>query len=202
MLIDYGLSLSSEYVNIGIDIFPDILGYILMFLALKKLSPYSVGFKNAKYMSIFMMFLGGVTFALPLAALFGKGLGIISSAISYCMFIRDMAVFVFNIFVFVGIRELAKDVELPKTARYATAAMVLSALYFVPRVSIFIVSFTEAQMGFVALFYSIFWYISLLFNLFLSFNCYVHICYEGEEDPDVKETFIEKLLSKLKNHSD
>ena len=99
MLIEYGITVSSKF-NIGIDIFPDILGYFLMFYATRKLSPYSQGFKNARFMSILMMVLGAATLILPIAALFQKGLPIISTALQYCYFTRDIFVFIFSVFVF------------------------------------------------------------------------------------------------------
>lgn len=198
MLIDYGVSVNSSF-NIGFDIFPDILGYVLMFIATRKLSPYSSGFKNAKVVSCIMMVFGSLSFVLPIVAIFGKGLALISNLMRYCIIARDLFVFLFNILVFYGIRELAKEVELSKVAKYAVTATVLSSLYFIPRVSLFIISFTQGQMGFIALFYSIFWYVSLLFNVFLCFNCHVRICYEGEEDPEAKESIFEKIIKKLRN---
>lgn len=201
MLIEYGITVSSEF-NIGIDIFPDILGYFLMFYATRKLSPYSQGFKNARFMSILMMVLGAATLILPIAALFQKGLPIISTALQYCYFTRDIFVFIFSVFVFAGIRELAKDVDLPKVASKAVTATVLWALYLIPRISIFIVNYTDAQKSFVSILYSIFFYIALLFSVYVLFNCHVRICYEGEEDPETKESVIEKFIKKIKNKPD
>ena len=54
LLLDRLLLLNEEY-SIGIDVIPDIIGIVLIFIALRKLSPYSFGFKGAKYMCYPMM---------------------------------------------------------------------------------------------------------------------------------------------------
>jgi len=197
-LIDYGVVISSEF-NIGFDVYPDLIGYIVIFIALRKLTPYGKGFKNAKFMCYPLFLIGLGLIALPLIALAKSHLSLIALLIQYCYIARDIAWIMFSMLLFSGIRELASEVELPKIVKRTTVAFVLGLLYFLPRISIYIINFTQAQKAFVIYWYSLLWYVFLFFSLYLTFNCYMYICYEGEEDPEIKEGRLSRLLDKMKN---
>lgn len=197
-LLDYGILLNNDY-GIGFDIYPDLAGFILMFIALRKLSPYGRGFRYAQYFCYPLFAVGGALIALPLLSLAGAHLSLIKTAIDYVYFARDLLTALLCIMLFAGIRELSLDVELPKIARRSVIAFVLVMLFFIPRSALELISFTDAQRSFLILWYQLFWYICLFFILFLCFNCYMYICYEGEEDPEIKESKILKFLNKLHN---
>ena len=197
MMIDYGIKTIAEY-NIGFDIFPDIIGYIFFFLAMKKLKPYAEGFKYAKYVTYFLILLGSVTLGVQIFS-FTKSHGALLAKILYhCDFARLVLFALFNIFAFSGIRKLANDVELPKIARRAVAALIINLLCFIMKISDYAFTFTEAQRAFIIIIYSLTWYILLFFSLFLVMGCYMYICYEGEEEIIVPENKIAIFLNKLK----
>ncbi len=198
--INYGVIICSEPL-IGFDVFPDLLGYILMFIALKKLSPYADGFKNAKLMCYPLFIIGGAQIALPLIALLPSvSKALIFIVISYVTLAQDFLILLFSMLLFIGIRSLSLEVELPKIAKRAVAAFVICLLYSVPKIAISLVSFTQAQKSFIIIFYSLMFYAYVFFSIFLCFNCYMYICYEGEEDPEIKESKLSKFFDKLNSN--
>ena len=198
MMIDYGIKTIAEY-NIGFDIFPDIIGYIFFFLAMKKLKPYAEGFRYAKFVTYFLMALGGVTLATQICSFTNSHGEILAAVLYHCEFARLVLFALFNIFAFSGIRKLAYNVDLPKIARRAVAALIINLLYFIMKISVYAFTFTEAQRAFIIILYSLTWYILLLFSLFLVMGCYMYICYEGEEEIIVPESKLAAFLKKLKN---
>ena len=197
MMIDYGIKTIAQY-NIGFDVFPDIIGYIFFFIAMKKLKPYAEGFKYAKIVTYFLMVLGGVTLAAQIFSFTNSHGEIIAEVLYHCEFARLVLFALFNIFAFSGIRKLSNDVELPKIARRAVAALIINLLYFIMKISIYAFSFTEAQRAFIIIIYSLTWYILLFFSLFLVMGCYMYICYEGEEEIIVPENKLATFLKNLK----
>ena len=194
-MIDYGIKTIAEY-NIGFDIFPDIIGYIFFFIAMKKLKPYAEGFKYAKFMTYFLILLGGVTLGAQIFSFTNSHGSLLAKILYHCEFARLVLFALFNIFVFSGIRKLAKDVDLPKIARHAVVALIINLLYFIMKISIYAFSFSEAQRSFIIILYSLTWYILLFYSFFLIMGCYMYICYEGEEEIIVPEN---KLATFIRN---
>ena len=206
MMIEVGVK-TSEIYNIGFEIFPDIIGYVFFFLALRKLKSYAPGFKLAKYVCYPLLALGSVKFVAQLLSLIDRytalSLGesfqsVISGILGTCEFAKVALLMLFNLFLFQGIRTLAKEVELPKISRRAVVAIVLNLLYFIVRASVYVFPYSDAQIAFLYYVYTILWYALLFFTIFLVFGCYMYICYEGEEDIIVPESRLSRFIKRNK----
>mgnify|MGYP003571345824 CR=1 FL=1 len=197
MMVEVGVS-TSEIYNIGFEIFPDVIGYVLFFLALKKLRHYSRGFRIAKSLTYILMPLGGIKLIAQAWSFTGLYAQTISRILDGCELSKVVLLSLFNIFLFSGIRELAKEVELPKIVRRSLIALLINLLYFVTRMVVYVAPFTDAQAAFLYYVYNILWYILLFFTFFLVFSCYMYICYEGEEDITVPESKITAFFKRLK----
>ena len=197
MMIDFGVSTIAEY-NIGFDVFPDIVGYIIFFTALKKLSRHASGFRIAKYLSIPLIVLGAVKLAAEGFSFFGKYGSVISSVLDACEWAKLTLFVIFNLFLLSGVRSLAARVELPKTVKRSTGAMIINLLYFIMKVSVYAFPFAEGERYFMILSFSLTWYLLVFFTIFVMFNCYMYICYEGDENIMIPESRLTKLLKKIK----
>ena len=62
MTLEAGLLVNAS-PKIGFDIFPDLLGYLFFYLALRKLSPYALGFRQAKNVCYLLFPVGALTLA-------------------------------------------------------------------------------------------------------------------------------------------
>ena len=95
----------------GIDFPPDILAYILIFIALNKLSLYGKKIKIASYICIPLLAQSALKIALQLAGLFVEipGKDVFFNALA----ISDMTLTLpFHFFMLIGFAELASEVEL------------------------------------------------------------------------------------------
>lgn len=197
MMLDFGISTMPDF-NLGFDAFPDIVGYIFFFIALKKLSPYSQGFRNARIVSIFLLALGSVTLCAQALSFFGKYGETLALILDICSFARLIIFTLFNAFLLWGVRSLAKRVNLPKIERRAIALLIISLLSFTIRTSVYAFSFTDAERAFLTLLFSIIWYVQVFFSMYTMFNCYMYICYEGEEQIVVPESKLTAFVKRLK----
>lgn len=204
MMVEIGVR-TSDVFNIGFEIFPDVIGYILFFLALKKLESYASGFKYAKFLSYPLLALGSIKFIAQLSSLlvkytalsFGEDFpAIVSNILGGCEFAKISLLSLFSLFLFSGIRALSKEVELPKISNRAIAAMLMNLIYFVVRISVYIFPFNDAEKAFMYYVYTITWYLLLFFTIFLVFNCYMYICYEGEEDIIVPQSKFSSFIKR------
>ena len=206
MLIDYGMKIGSTS-NIGIDIFPDILGYILFFIALRTLSRHALGFSRAKGICIPLIVLGSITFLGQLLALFGVGSKYVLSVLTYTEYLKYPLLLFFHIGILDGIHSLALDVDLPKLSLRAQWGKLLSVLYYVLGICLIIFEvvfptptgkaaavYSAIGIGFQILFYVMFIYVFTVI-----FSSYRQICYEGDEQMDSPSNNpLNKLYEKYK----
>ena len=205
MMIEIGSSTSQLY-NIGFEIFPDLAGYVLFFLAMRKLKPYAKGFGLAKPVCYPLMALGSVKFIAQLLSLtakytglsFGESFeGVIANVLGACEYFKFAILMLFCLFVFCGIMSLSKEVGLPKISKFALAAVIYNLVYFTVRFSSYVFPFTDAQKVFLYYVYTLMWFLLLMISIILVFQCYMYICYEGEEEIVVPES---KITSFIKRH--
>ena len=174
-----------------------LIGYSLIFYALLKLSPYTRGFKIAKYTAVPLALYSLFSSVLTLASKAGVDISVFDGAKLVLKPIVAVLVFAFHLFLLWGIRELAKTTELTKIADKAVRNFVVGAFYFA--LSVFGMINTPIQedfakyFGLPTLLIGLVWYI---LNIMLIYSCYMWICLEGDEDMARKPSrfaFINKL---------
>lgn len=191
MMLEAGLLVNAS-PKIGFDIFPDLLGYLFFYLALRKLSPYALGFRQAKNVCYLLFPVGALTLAGQIMGWIGIGLSFVPDLLAYAKLATNLLLFFFHLAYLMGISKLATDVGLPKLSAKAKIGMILSLPCYLLGVLLqtgerLIPDLLAAHAGiysYIGLFYQLLFYAVYFFNLYLIFSSYRLICYEGEEDPD------------------
>ncbi len=196
MMLDTGWQISASPA-LGFDIFPDILGYLLMLRSMRYLKKNSRDFTLFYYVVIALCIPGTVTFIsqvtgaiIRLAGL--SGIAVIADIVAICGYIENPLMLVAILFLTSAIRELATDLGLYKLSRLALVSSVFSACYYLLSS---VASFVGLP-GFVVLAIALLAYIQLILLLVTVFSCYRQIGFEGEEDLPEKENPFEKLMKK------
>ncbi|MGM9636843.1 MAG: hypothetical protein ACI3YK_02540 [Eubacteriales bacterium] len=204
-LLLYGYLMLITAGNSYIDFFPDLLGYLFFWLALRKLTPYSMGFRRAKSICIPLFAVGAVTLAGQILSQFAVGGAIVTDLLVYSELAKNALLLFFHIGLMKGIIELSRDVELPRLCGRGRIGMILSVcLYLIAIIlqslELLVPSLVESHAtaySFAGLVYMLLFYGMFFFNLFLIFSCYRQICYEGEEDLTLPDNPLEKLFKKI-----
>ncbi len=202
-MLVWGLAIDPS-IGLGFDILPDLLGYVLFFVALGKLRPYSKGFVLARFVTLPLMLLGGVTFAAQSVAVLGLWVPSISE---YWSLIQDVIsiggtvstplLFFFHLYLCQGIRDLATEVELPKVVTRSKIAACLSSVFYLGQLLAGILSLPLLMLWFFAIMtYAVYFY-----YLFLLYSCYMHIVY-ADETPKEASDPLTRMLSKMKKNND
>lgn len=194
MMLVVGPSINAE-LGLGLDAFPDVLGYILFLLGLRNLRPYSKNFVFAWWLTIPLIAIGGVIFGSELIAYFGGWHKPIAALLSYVDYIHYPLLVFFHIYLCLGIKELANEVGLPKIVRRSYSAMLLTTLYYLFRM-VLPASTTSSLLALVALLLPLITYFYMLYYLF---SCYARIIYADEEQksiPNPLMTLLEKKKTK------
>lgn len=203
MMLDSGWTIS-ETPYIGLDIFPDILGYICMYISMKHLRKSSKDLNIFAWITLGLSVLGGalligqitaavMRFVYP-AGLEGAGLFIM-----ICGYIKNPIMLAAVLYLTGGLKDVANSVGLYPLAKKTTVASVVSALYYLVQSVFTITSVANIPVPSVIFFAAaLLFYVQLFLILSLIFSYYRQIGYEGE-DTSVKEHPLEKLRKKLKN---
>ena len=172
--------------EVGIDIFPDLAGYLLMLAAANRLDGYARGFSLFKKALYPLIAVGALTLLVGYASIFGEMLFLLETLTRYLKLATLLFQGVAFFFLFAGIISLASEVELPgiaSRARFVAATgvvyysfqtiLTVTALLPLPISSQTLSPFMTASM-LIGMFF-------LIFGEVVLFNCYRYICYEGEE---------------------
>lgn len=165
----------------GVDIFPDSLAYLLITLALIKLSAYNTGFRRAKLISLPLLAAAVVSDVFQILAAadilpLGLPQRLLMAAVSCGLLVMYW-------FTLDGVSQIAKEVGRDDIAvkarrnRLLTAAYTLSALLF--QTDLDFVRELAMYFGIVFLLLGILW---VFFNGTLFYSCYMWICLEGDEN--------------------
>lgn len=191
--------------NLGFDILPDLLAYILIYRGLKNLKPYSKGFVYARLLTIPLLGLGAVTFTCQGIALAGKGVaavakhwGLLSTIVNTVDTVSIPFLFFFLFYLCMGIRELAGEVELPKVVTRAKIASLLSSTYFLGKLLIGILPLPNIVHWLVGILSFVVYFVFL----YLLFSCYMHIVYADEEPKQMSLPLFNLLDKSKKKDSD
>lgn len=193
MMLVIGPSINAE-LGLGLDAFPDVLGYVLFLLGLRNLRPYSKNFVFAWWLTIPLIAIGAVIFGAELIAYFGLWQTSIASLLSYIDFIHYPLLVFFHIYLCLGIKELANEVGLPKIVRRSYTAMLLTTLYYLFRM-LLPATTTYPIIALIALLLP---FITYFYMLYYLFSCYARIIYADEEQKSLPNPLM-TLLEKKKN---
>ena len=210
MLIDYGVEINADY-GIGFDIFPDILGYILFFLALKNLSRHAKGFSRAKSICTLLIFIGAVTLVAQLFSLTGIWLKYLSIILNCTEYVKYPLLLLLHIGIMDGIHSLALDVDLPKLSDKASIGKIISIIYYCTGICMIVY-----ELGFgtptgkaatiyssIGICFQILFYLMFFYNFCVLFSSYRQICYEGDENMDEPEKNpLSLLYNKIKEKTE
>ncbi len=186
----------------GVDVPPDFLGYILIFIALCKLGNYEKKLKYAKFVCIPLIVFSGVKLTLSLLSAFGAGeYRTAQNAADYAVIVLLL---VFYFFLLLGIRDLAVSVELEKNARKSVRNLVIIVVFYVFTVIVNLyaqgVIPNDRGIGAGELFaiQQLFGYVVRFLNLVQFISCYMWICLEGDEDMTSRQSALVRFVQRLK----
>jgi len=173
-------------LNPGVyDGFTNLFGYLIMLYAMLSLRVYNRSLKAAFYMLLPLTLLGGfsfVTTALEFLSLYA---------------LPDTTVTLLS-----GLRDLARETEIPVLVQRATLCRVLTYIYYILFAALEVTAMNEAATDFAVnavIPILLFGFVTVLLNLHLIFNCYRWICLP--EDLEMKEApsrfgFVNKIREK------
>ncbi|HHX54429.1 MAG TPA: hypothetical protein GX704_05900 [Clostridiales bacterium] len=182
----------------GVDVFPDVFGYLLILFALSKLRPYAPKRFGA---AVYLLYA-----ALPISAL-NDGLGIylaitksaptlfktVVSALSAALM---LAVYVF---IILGIIYIARDVSNYKIERRALRSLVYTGIFAAMSVISMLTKLMPQDAGAafnsMYILFGIFWALALAV---LIYSCYMRICAPGDEDmPEHNLGPLDRLIERV-----
>ena len=174
----------NETLNVGFDFFPDILGCILFYIALKKLSPYSKKFFISKYIVLTMSVPSILTLFSQVMIFFKNKPNFYYNIYETAEYIKYPIQFVFHVFLFLGIIELSKDVGIKSIVLRSIISLIISSFYFVAGMYLIFtqnVIFSNQIYNIIGFIFQLLFYIMMFWNLFLIFSCYRNIIYEEDD---------------------
>lgn len=187
----------------GVHVPPDFIGYLLMFWACNKLSPYSIFFRKTNYTLIALSAISAGLFVSEIMVLFNSSPILFEAEL---IFIKTVINAVMHFFLFKAIIEISTDVGRTKIAikckrnTYITLAILTcQAIFCVPFIDFAIKDeifrhVTDIGVNFM-----------IILNMIQIFSCYMWICYEGDEEMDIDNANdpLSKLTSKMaKEHAE
>ena len=189
---------------VGIDIFPDLAGYLLMLAAASRLEDYAKGFATFKKCLYPLIALGTLSFMIGIFSVTGLYTAYLEVAIdavkAASLLVQGIAFF----FLFAGIVSLANEVDLPGVAQRARYACVVGSVYYAFQFILTLgyelpIGISEATLAPFTMASMMIFLIYVILSEIVFFNCYRYICYEGEEyfNPQDIESPIAKFLNKL-----
>lgn len=203
MMLDSGWTIS-ETPYIGLDIFPDIVGYICMYISMKHLRKSSKDLNIFAWITLGLSVLGGALLIGQITAavmrfVYPAGLEKAGLFIMICGYVKNPIMLAAVLFLTSGLKEVASSVGLYSLAKKTTAVSVVSALYYLIQSVFTITSVGNIPVPSVIFFAAaLLFYVQLFLILSLIFSYYRQVGYEGE-DTSEKEHPLEKLRKKLKN---
>lgn len=179
----------------GFDVTPDILGFLISYLGIRKLSEYGCGWDVLKKYMYVILPAGGVTAILQIIIFFGNDLGIYT----YWSYAYTALLMVYNVLLLTAVYKIAEDTEVKSIKAKAKRNMILGIAYY------FIMLFLDIPVAYVQNLKSylssviplgfiifVFGYLWQFLNLAVIFSCYMWICAPGDEDMPVKESKFSK----------
>ena len=207
MLLEVGVSVNSEYM-IGLDIFPDVAGYLFMLAAARRLKDYSQYFEKMLITLIPIIVLSSGVLVFQVMGAFGIEASFVALMLENADYIIFPIRMLMLVFMFSGIRYLAEDVDMPKIARRATVAIWLCAASHITDVLVKlegtsgVFKMSAAALSILSMISVLLWYVFIIYSMYEVFSCYMYICREGDEDMNRRKIFnpLEKLLESFQKN--
>lgn len=204
MMIELSVRTSVAY-PIGIDLFPDLAGYLLMLTAACRLSGYAKGFDRFRIALYPLLAVGCVKFVVGTLSAFGLFEGTLAAVMTVCGYLSVLLQPVAFFFLFAGIMSLAFSVELPHIASQARFLAVIGTAYYIAQLLLNIVAgytslLTPVWASNLNFIFSIVFLIYVILAEVCLYRSYMYICYEGEETVTKEDAVnpLAHILDKLK----
>lgn len=200
LIFGYMMFLGTYYM--GVKIPPEVLGYILIFIALTKLGAYDKKLKAASFATLPPLALSAFKLYTQIAAATGAQL---SGSVSTFITVADMALsIVFYTALLLGIASLADSVDLPNVAWKAKRNLVIVFIYYAFTVytNLYAAGTVPHVRGIeptaLLSLYGLATYALIALMLLLFLSCYMRICLEGDEDMPYEPGRLERRLNSIK----
>lgn len=200
MMLDQSWALSASPA-VGVDIFPDVIGYILMVASMKHLRKSSKDLNIFAYIVTFMACLSGIWALFQVSGVIMRfvslgGLEVISVAEDIYFALKYPVMIAAILFLSSGLREVAISVELDKLSRKTAIFTAISAVCYVGMSVQSLLPVGQIWAYFAALSISLLFFVQYFMMLALIFSYYRQIGFEGEDDVPEKEPLMIRLLQK------
>lgn len=200
MMLDQSWALSASPA-VGIDIFPDVIGYILMVASMKHLRKSSKDLNVFAYIVTAMAIFSGIWALLQVSGVVMRfaslgGLEFISLAEDIYFALKYPVMIAAILFLSSGLREVALSVGLEKLSRKTAIFTSVSAVCYVGMSVQALLPVGQIWAYFAALSISLLFFVQYFMMLILVFSYYREIGYEGEDEIPDKEPLMIRLLQK------
>ncbi len=200
-ILDVGVSINAEY-GIGFDVFPDLIGYIVLLIALRKIAAYDKDFGRTGTVSLLLLPVGLLTLGFQIGAWAGLDPKICADALNVLGTAKCVLLFLFHLCWLPAHAKLCSSIGLDGLAKASRVSCVLSCVFWALFGLQPLLSFVKINVLVnILLFLTAFlFYIVLFLNLIILWRSYQMIGYEGEEIPtDVRHPLIVWLEEHRKN---
>ncbi|MBQ4121233.1 MAG: hypothetical protein IJD35_04375 [Clostridia bacterium] len=185
MMIELGIATSAEYA-LSVDVFPDLAGYLFMLTAAYRLELYAKGFARFKKWLLPLVAVGALIYGVSILSLFDISPALLESALHGLQYATIILQPIAFFCLFGGIVALALEVELPNIASRAKLLAVIGSAYYAAQLLFMLAEDLSLPVfgsfvGFLRYGLMIVWLIFVIMTEWMVFQCYMYICYEGEE---------------------
>ena len=185
MMIELGIATSAEY-SLSIDVFPDLAGYLFMLTAAYRLELYAKGFARFKKALLPLVAVGFLIYGVSILSLFDLNPALLEGALHILQYATIMLQPIAFFCLFGGIMVLASEVGLPAIASRAKLLAGIGTAYYAAQLLFMVAEeltlpLFGSYVGFLRYGLMIVWLIFIIMTEWMIFQCYMYICYEGEE---------------------
>ena len=201
---DVEVAVNTEH-QIGFDVLPDLIGFIIMFYALTMLKNSYSAF-SASRKAIYPLFVTSSAILVCQAISFFKvAPALISNILSVVIAVQRVLLIVFHVLLFKAAKQLANEIDLPELGRKLGRSLVFSSVFYSVHLILILLFPFASKMGAFSPFFNLAYYLSLLLQYFVLFyniislyKCYMFIGYEGEDTSTNVKHPIQRLIDTLK----
>lgn len=186
----------------GIDVLPDIIGFIIAYIGVRNLSDYGCGWDNLKRFFGILLPASSITLVTQVLKATTEGLLVYD----IWAYFYTAVLLVYNVMLLVAVYHIADDTEVLSIKAKAQRNLVLGIIYYAIMLVVNIPHHTVQSLNAyistklpLGLILFLFGYIWQFLNLAVIFSCYMWICQIGDEDMPYQE---KKLFKKKKEEDE
>lgn len=185
MMIELSIATSADYA-LSVDVFPDLAGYLFMLTAAWRLEDYAKGFVRFKKCLLPLVAVGAMIYGASMLSLFDIYPAVLEKVLHGLQYATIILQPIAFFCLFGGIMALATEVELPAIASRAKLLAVIGTAYYAAQFLFMLADDLSLPVfgsfvGFLRYGLMIVWLIFVIMAEWMLFQCYMYICYEGEE---------------------